>query len=382
MARIVSPTEYGAFALAFTIYSLVVAVGQALTGQVAVIRYSGATSGMRGSVVAAAGGAAITIGGVAALVVLACASFLGMPLSTVLVATAVALPALTLQDFVRTVLIAFGTPARAFFNDLLWTGLWATAFAVLFVVGVDVVVPFVIGWGASAVLAAAVGMWQAGAAPAPLKAVTWVRLHWDTAVPLLANAFVVMGALQVAFLLIAAIGALEDVGALRAAQTLLGPLNILGFAASSFAVPEIVRGNFGRRGLLYVAVSMSAVLVIVTGVWGGLLMLLPDFVGAEILGATWQGAREVLPGLIIYSAAIAATSGATAVMRALDRPRSALLVSILLGPSVVLFSLLGVIWAGAVGAAIGFAVGAAVVIPPCWVLLMRDVRQGRRGDRI
>ncbi|WP_340294898.1 hypothetical protein, partial [Aquipuribacter hungaricus] len=377
VARTVSPTEYGAFALAFSVYTFAVAISQASSGQVVMIRYATATGELRTRVAAAAGGTSVVIGLLSALVMVLASLPLGVPLRDVLLATGVLLPALMLQDTWRTVFVSRGTPRHAFTNDLLWTVLQAVLIAGLLVAGAERAVWYVLAWGLAALVAAVWGARQAGAVPDLRASRRFLVDHRDVAGPSVANAAAILGATQVAFVLMAAVASVETVGAIRAAQTLLGPLNIVGFALSSFAVPEIVRHDLSRRSHVLVALVLSGVMVVVDLVWGGILLLLPRAAGEALLGETWTGAREALPGLVVFTACIGATVGATAVMRALARTTYAFWTSAMLGPLVVLLSVIGAWRYGEAGAAWGLAAAAALVVPPAWWLLLRAARLGR-----
>ncbi|RKR73552.1 hypothetical protein [Frondihabitans australicus] len=378
VARVVSDTQYGAFALAFTVYSLTLALSQSVTNQVLVIGYSAADSPKRHRAAMAGAGSAVVVGLAATVILVVAGLLVGIPVRETLIADAIVLPGLLLQDFWRTVFVAFGAPRKAFVNDLIWTVLWALAFAVLIALHIDMAAVYFLAWGLTGVAAAVYGIRQAGARPALGRARLWLLGHRDISVPSFANTLSAMGAIQVGFLIIASIGGVEVVGALRASQTLLGPLNIIGFALSAFAVPEIVRRDLRARGLILAAVGLSGVLVVAAAAWGAILLLLPDSVGRELLGDTWSGTRTTMPGLVLYYCSIVATTGATAVMKALNRMRSVLLTSVILGPLVLAFSVVGVIVQGDRGAAEGFGLAAAVVIVPCWILLVRDARRGKR----
>lgn len=377
IARTVSPTEYGAFALAFSIYTFLVAISQALAGQVVMIRYSATEGEVRARAAAAAAGTSVVLGLASAAVLAVVSLGLQMPLRSVLLAVAVLLPALMLQDTWRTVFVSRGTPRQAFTNDLLWTALQVVLIGGLLALSVAQAVWYVLAWGIAALVAAVYGVRQSGAPPRLRAARPFLLNHRDVSLPSFANALAILGATQVAFVLIAAVGSIEAVGALRAAQTLLGPLNIVGFALSAFAVPEIVRHELSRRGLVLAALALSGVLVAVDLAWGAVLLLLPDSVGEQILGETWDLAREALPGLVVFTACIGATVGATAVMRALARANYAFWTSALLGPLVLALSVGGVSAFGVSGAAWGFALAAALVVAPAWWLLVRAVRLGR-----
>jgi len=378
LARAVSPTDYGAFALAFTVYSLVLSVAEAVNGEVVVIRYSDAPRSAHVRASSAAAGGSVLVGAVCAVVAVVVALTADDPLREVLLTVGVLLPALVLQDCWRTVFVSRGTPAQAFLNDALWTALQAVGVALLLLAHVRTALPFVAVWGGAALVSALVGIAQNGAAPALGTARRWFAGHREVSVPSLANSLATMGTTQIAFVLIAALGAVQDVGSLRAAQTLLGPLNIIGFAASSFAIPEIVRRRLGPAGLVKAAVGVGLLLVVVDAAWGGVLLLLPDRAGEFLLGDTWRNARSVLPAMIAFTCLIGACVGANAVMRALNRSNLTFRVSVALGPLIVVLAAVGVRWDGATGAALGFAAAAALVIPLCWTLMMRAIRLGRR----
>ena len=380
LARAVSPTDYGAFALAFTIYSLVLSVAESVAGEVVVIRYSGSRRALHVRASSSAAGGALVVGVIAALITAAVALTSADPLRSVLLTVGVLLPALVLQDCWRTVFVSRGTPAQAFVNDASWIVLQAAGIAVLLLEGVDTVLPFVAVWGGAAVVSALVGIAQNGAAPSLRGAGAWFSGHREVSLPSLANALATMGTTQVAFVLVAALGDVADVGSLRAAQTLLGPLNIIGFAASSFAVPEIIRRQLSPAGLVRAAAALGLLLVVVDALWGAVLLLLPDRAGEFLLGETWQSARSTLPALVVFTCCIGAAVGAGAVMRALNRSNLLVWASVVLGPLIIACAAAGVLLDGATGAATGFAVAAALAAPVSWALMLRAVRLGRRDE--
>ena len=81
LARTISPTDYGAFALAFTIYSLVLSLSQSVTGEVVVIRYSGHPRAAHVRASSAAAGGAVLVGVACALVAVAVALTSDEPLT-------------------------------------------------------------------------------------------------------------------------------------------------------------------------------------------------------------------------------------------------------------------------------------------------------------
>ena len=73
--------------------------------------------------------------------------------------------------------------------------------------------------------------------PVVRSATRFARKTADLSRYLVAEWVTVLGAAQIALLLVATIGSAVDVGSLRGAQTLLGPLNILGIGAFGFLGP-------------------------------------------------------------------------------------------------------------------------------------------------
>jgi len=379
LSRTVSPEEFGAFALAFSIYSLTLSLAQGVSGQVVVVRYSREPRAKQVLASAVAGGTAIILAALCSAVVLLTALLLtAAPLRSVFLVLAVLLPALVLQDTWRTVFVARGEPSQAFFNDLAWITMQVVGIGVLLALRVEEASLYVCAWGVGALIAAVIGCRQNGGVPTFRSTPSWLRDHREVGVPSVVSALAVLGTTQVAFVLIAAVGRVEDVGGLRAAQTLLGPLNIVAFAMSSFAVPEIVRRKPNRSGLVRIALIMSVFLVTMDVLWGTVLLLLPDSAGQAVLGATWSNARSALPGMVAFTCLIGATAGASAVLRALNRADFNLWITVLLGPLILVFSVAGVRLDGSAGAALGFALAAAVVAPFCWLLLLRGARLGTR----
>ena len=373
LATTVSAAEFGTFALAFSIYSFLVGVSQALGAQIVVIRFSGKPEAERNPAVGLAAGTSLLVGA-AGLLLLGATSLFDLPSPQILIVIGVLLPPLLLQDTWRTILIAGGRPEQAFLNDLLWTALQLVVVPVLLVSGVVTATPYVAVWGVSALAAALLGVRQVRRRPTMSGIPAWLREHQETSKYLLAQWVAVLGATQVAFVALAAIGTVEAVGALRAALTLLGPLNIIGMAATSFAVPEMVRRRLDRRQLQLAALALSVGLVLVDALWGGLLLLLPQDAGVALLGETWAGARDALPGMVVFTCAIGATVGAAAVFRAVDQTRYIFYCSAVLGPLMLGLSVAGQLLAGSQGAAWGFALAAVLVIPMNWVLLAGALR--------
>jgi O-antigen/teichoic acid export membrane protein len=377
VARSVSSAEYGSFALAFSAYAFVLALAQALPGQIMAIRHADPDDEESLPAAKSALGLAALIGVAGSMVMIVIALFLSRSVKEALITVAVLLPAMMVQELWRVIFVSWGTPRKAFFNDLVWVVLQAVFLAGAIASPYEGSWVYLLAWGGAAVLAGLCGCLQGGFRPEFREAISWNRRHRDIGFPSVANAFTILGAVQVALIGVASVASVQVVGALRAVQTLLGPLNIFGFALSAFAVPEIARRRQSSfRQYILFAVAIGAPIVALALGWGGVLIALPDRYGPTLLGDTWEQADKAIPGMMLYFAAIGATTGATAVMRALGRASYAFWTSCTLAPLIIIGAIGGAAWNGAAGSAWGYAAASALNIPICWWLLLRAARKG------
>ncbi|WP_352232027.1 oligosaccharide flippase family protein [Actinomycetospora sp. NBRC 106375] len=378
VAREVSATEFGAFAIAFSVFVFSISASASFSGQVVSILFADAEGARATYAARTSTGSALGFGLLIGVLLCFAASLLPDDLRPVLLCLAISLPFLLMQDTWRAVLLARARPLTALLADSL--GLLSLGcFCVLLIAwDVEAAYPFVLAWGASGLVASVLCCAKNRVLPTFRGLQTWVSETRSVGFPTFGSAMATLGAAQISFVLIAAIGSLQDVGSLRGAQTLLGPLNILSFAAAAFVLPEVSRRRLTRAEYVQWAAWMSTVLLIVHGLWVVVLLFLPDSLGVALLGDTWVEARACLPGFGVYLCGIAATAGATTVVRGLNRADLALVVSVVLGVLVLVLPVAGVYVGGASGAAFGFAIAALCSVLPAWLLLLKAARTGRR----
>ncbi len=374
VARALSADGFGAFAVAFTVYSLLVGAGRSLISQPLIVRYtSQGDEAFRVASRSAAGAAALLGVGSGALTV-AGGLVVGGDVGVSLIAIGVCLPGLLLQDMWRSIFVAEGRPAAALVNDVVWGVVQFAAVGLLLSQDLRSAPAMLIGWGAAATVAALLGGYQFRAHPQLRASIGWMYRQRDLLGYYAASFLSVMGANQITMLLIAGIGDPADVGALRAAQVVLGPLNLIGYSLSAFALPEISRRQLGGRAALKVAVAISGVMVLADLVWGLILVFLPDGAGEFLLGDSWSNAQSVLPASLIGIVAIGVGFGASTLMVARGFAKEAFWVSALLAPGFLVFGVLGLQLGGAPGAALGLSLAQVVVAPIVWwrvLVLMR-----------
>lgn len=373
VARSVDAPAFGAFAVSFLVFSLFIGVARGLVGQPLAIRFSGATAQESTAAVAAGTGTVLAVTVPAGVALVAGGLLLGGNLGAALWSLGVVLPALVLQDACRMAFFAQGRAHLAAANDALWAAVQFGAVAVLLSSGRDGVAELVLAWGGSAALCAAVGLVQLRVLPRPAAALRWVRDHRDVSGYLVAEYLLGAGAFHGGILVVGALVGVEDIGALRAAQVLIGPLGILAAAISTFGLPEISRRpHLSASTRWRVAVVAGALMLGASGAYTLLLLLVPQEVGVALLGDTWSGAQDVLLPVALGSTAAGAALGPAVVIYALGHARETFRLMVVEAPLVLTLMLLGSQIGGARGAAWGLCIDQAVVVP-LWFLRLRAV---------
>jgi O-antigen/teichoic acid export membrane protein len=207
----------------------------------------------------------------------------------------------------------------------------------------------------------------------------WLRAHRDL-VPRFAGQFgVTLASGQAALYLVGAIGGLAAVGVIRAAQVLLGPLNILFMGSGLFAVPEASRrarsgsiADVRRTGVL-LAVGLAASVI----VWALVVGFLPDRIGRAILPHTWSAARALLPPVALSMVGAGLAQGAETVLRALADARRSLRGALIQGVLTILGAVTGAT-AGISGAAWGLAIATSSAAAGWWILAARSLVTAKR----
>ena len=294
-----------------------------------------------------------------------------------LLALGLSLPGLLVQDCWRYAFFAAGRARSAAINDLVWAAVQFAAIGLLLAAGQRSVFLLTLAWGGAALVAAVVGSLQAGILPAPWATVRWFRATRDLNLRLGLEYIVNMGAVNASIYLIGGIAGLIAVGAIRAAQVLLGPLQLLFFGLSAFALPLL--STMARAGdrLLRVTVLLSCAITVVSLVWVGALLLLPRRAGEALLGDSWAGAWSVLLPIGVVMVAVGSTTGPRVGLKALRRADLLLRVTAVQAPFILVLGVAGALVDGARGAAVGYAVADIVGATLIWTAFLRADAAGR-----
>lgn len=376
IARSVSSEDFGGFAVAFTVFSLIIGVSRAVSTSPLSVRFTTAAPEDFNRAAASGVGTAFSLGILTGLGCLAAGAMVGGAAGEALIALGLVLPGLLSQDAWRLVFFAEGRPRAAAVNDAVWAVTQLAAVSALVLGGLDTIGLLVAAWGLAAAAAAVLGLRQSGVVPRPGAAVSWLRAHRTLTAYLLAEFVTLQGGQQAAMLIISSVGSLEAIGALRGAQVILGPTTILAVGMYSFALPEFSR----RRATLAVrdwvrgALALSLFVTLAGAAWGLLFLVLPDAVGESLLGDSWAGTESVLLASIVGQAGAAIAIGPATMLYAMDRAKVTVRIHAVLAVLTLGLGVGGVFAGGAQGAAWGFALAFWLVVPAWWVLLRREAR--------
>ena len=380
VARSVDVEQFGGFAVAFSVFALAVGLSRTVATSPLGIRFSRAPAEEFHQASGSATGTAVVLGAAGGAGCLVVAALVGGPAGASLAAVGVVFPALLVQDAWRFVFFAAARPAAAALNDTVWGVVQIAAFAALLASGVVTAWPLVLAWGMAAAVAAVLGARQARVLPRPRRARQWWREHRHLTGYLTGEYVIVQAGHQGALLIIAFVGSLQAIGALRGAQVLLGPPMILAMAAMSFAVPEFSRRRdaLDVRGWVGWAFALSGGVALLTFLWGLAFALGPDAVGEALLGQTWPGVDAILWPTILAQVGSALSVGPSAMLIAMARTRLKFVFSLAGAPLMALGGIGGVLLAGAYGAAVGFAAAFWLMVPVTWSLLIYAARHPLR----
>lgn len=372
VVRSTSLADFGAFALVYALYILVLGALRASGGNVYTVRFGhdgDLLTRAAGPFLGYAAGLGATLGAVAALVALA----LNGPVQPMLLTLAAVLPPLLVQDALRTLQFARGTPARAAENDGVWALLLLALLAVLLLQGETRAWVFLAAWGSAGAVAAGVGLLRAGVRPELHLPHHWWLAHHALATPQLKAHLLLHLPPQLVYLLMPLVAGIDELGEVRAAYVVFGPLGVVFSGLSMAALPAAVRAASGGA-VLPLARRLSVVLGVVAVGWGVLVVAVPAPVGELLLGPSWTQTTAARAFLALSAVAEGVFVGAWIALSARALPGRLVRVQALTGP-VQLVAGVGLAWyAGAVGAAAAFALANALTAVLAW-------RQARGADQ-
>jgi O-antigen/teichoic acid export membrane protein len=380
VARSLDATGFGSFSIAFLVYGIAFAGMKSVVGQPLQIRFSSSSPDELNRRIGDGAGTTLVMAIVLALGCALAGLGVGGTTGAALLALAVWLPSLLVQDFCRMAFFAAGRPWSAALIDAAWAVAQFALLAVLIGYGRTSLDWLIGAWGLGASVSAVIGLLMLKAVPRPGHTVPWIREQFTLSRYLLSEYVLGLGAVQVGILLVGVIASESAVGALRAAQVLLGPLGILGTAAFQFTVPEIARRTqLPARRIQAFAALVSASLLAAHVAYITVLLNLPQEWGAGMFGDSWHGAATVLLAMSLSACFSCAANGPAGVLYGLGWARETFRINVIKAPLIVIL-LLGATWLwGVVGSAWALATIEAVILPFWIITLIRASHQPRHA---
>ena len=375
IARSVDAEAFGSFSLSYLAYTVFLNAGRALATTPLIVRFSGSGGEEWRRNTAAATGMAFVVGIVSGAICLAVAALTSGTLQQAFLMMGLLLPGLLVQDAWRFAFFARGTGRAAFVNDLISAIAMVPAFIVaLGNPQVSPIVTLMLAWGGGTAVAAVAGCAQAGAVPSLTRVTTWWREHRDIAARFLVEFTIQSGVGQAALAVVGVVAGLAAIAAIRAAQLLLGPLNVLFMGLELVVVPEAVSvARRSTRSLVWLVRLIGISEAAVAAGLGIVLWLVPDAWGTEVLGANWAGARSVIVPLTIWLVAACLQGVGILGLRAMAAAAASLRTRLVTSSLYLVGTVGGAVLAGAVGAAWGIALSSSIGVVVWWTVLHRTV---------
>jgi O-antigen/teichoic acid export membrane protein len=377
VARWSAPAAFGWFALAFSTYALALSVHRAVVVQPFSIRLSSDDTRRSLATPTAAGAACLVgvAGGVVAWALAAVVSAGGGDGRALVVMGAV-LPAVMLQDFWRCAFFTAASPRRSAANDLLWLVVELVLFAALAAWSSPGAAALTGAWGVAAVVAAVWGCRQAGVRPSLAGSVRYLRSHFDLGGVLLADAVVSIGTSYVVLLFLAPMIGASAVGALRGAQTLFGPFQVVMAGLLALAPAEASRIRQQNPGQLRPVLRVvSAGLGVAALLFGIALSFLPSGVGRAVLGDTWDAARSLVAPFTCAFVGLSLAVGGLVGLRVVEAKRDILRISALANVLSAVIAIVAAFAGGLSAAAWALALGPWIVAVGSWRALPAIARR-------
>lgn len=321
-AQVLGARAFGAFGVVYLVATAVGGSTRSALGSTVLIMQADAT---RDHGARPLGGAVLT-GLVSAVPIVGVAFFLEDELRLPLLALALVLPGMLVQDTGRMLEFAELRPGRALLLDAVWAAGMVLGLIVAGVVGDLSPTVLVLVWGGSGTVSGVLSLWHHGRR-LPRPSIAWYRHSWGYAWRYLIVFASTLGVLQVTTLIVGGIVGVTAVGAVRATQVLYGPIQNLATGLMVAFVPDtdLRRPLREQRGRL---LFVSALLTGVAGVIMLVSLVIPDSLGELVLGDAWAEAEPLLLAAGLAAVLFGVTSGAVVGLRAARAAHSSLVISL------------------------------------------------------
>lgn len=378
VARQVGVSEFGAFSLAVVASQLVMSGIRSVVGEPLLSLYSGETPDVRRRLMVDMHGTTLFLGGLASAALWAISVAIGGVAGASLLALAFVLPLMLFQDAWRFAFI-IDRPGAALAIDTVW------------LVGLVAALPlaphdadvkwFVIAWGVTGGLGGALGVILGGRLPGRPHPWQWLVEHRETSWRFFTEFMTARASSQLVLTALGVIAGLAALGAAKASFVYFGLLNTLHTGLYLAVVPEGARKRDHPAALRKMLVVVSGGLVVVALVWMLAGLVMPDRLGHQLFGETWDEARDLMLPMGVAMVFGGISSGGLLGLRSLGDSRRSLRARLHSTLWLVLLPLAGALVGDAAGFAVGFAIGRVAAAFIWWDAFGAALRDAARGVR-
>jgi O-antigen/teichoic acid export membrane protein len=373
VARVSTPSQFGAFGIVYVVYALLLGGIEAFTAEVHVVRASQLGPTEQRQFLAQATGTAAAVGLVIAVVGLVVSVPAPGPVSDLAPPLLVLAPALFVQNVFRFGFFSGHQPRKAFLNDLLWAICFALGLGALHLLHEHDPVSLLWAWSAAGAFCGAVAIAQARCTPDLTAFRRWVHHYGRDGGRYAGEYLALFGAGQGVLVCVGLLNGLQGSAGYRGAQLLFGPVQVVLNAVRLALTPLVVRGldqhapRTVRRGSAIVGFLGGGTALL----WGVLMLALPTSAGRAVLGKSWLQTHPVILPMALMTVAVGIGSGALVLLRAVRATTGTFHIRVLAAALILVFGTLGAWTGGAREAAYGVMIGASLATIALWAAALR-----------
>lgn len=313
-----SVSQFAVFSICFTTYLLLLQLSRSMFGLPTLILYSnGAGAGGEdgGPESRKAAGGSVVVGLTAAVALLITAAIVDAERGQY-AAMGLVVPFLLYQDAVRHFAFARARPQMAASSDGLWLGLQLVGTVAALATGNDSPVALIGIWGFSGAVAGIAAGLKLSYQPLIRNSLAWLKSNASLCRKLITEFIANSGSYYALLYGLAFVAGLDELGALRAAHTFIGPVIVLLLGTNSLGVPEGVRMKDDPLALVRFTSLIATGLATVSLAWGAAIYYTLPWLGPRFFTETWATARPLIPLLSLFAAGVGVSVGLTSGLRA------------------------------------------------------------------
>jgi len=360
VAREMHVSEFGAFAVSYSIVQIGVGVSQGVATMPMMVRYAASSWRFSRRLAGEVTGATVAVAVFASAcfgILAACSP--GTPLVSCALAFAAVVPGLLLQNCCVLVFYNRQEMGRALQNNVVWLLVQLPLFVLLpALFGSHHAWVYILAWGFAAYIATLISLVQLRVMPRLDHFAGWFRRRRASIVDLSVENIVNRLSAQGATWALAGETGLRTTAGVRAGQIPLGlpRIFIVGLAPMFLAEGTRLYARRPRALAAFVRWWGLGNAVVCTGLGVG-LMLLPASLGKAMAGASWHYARPLLIWVVLIAIGNAVLVPAQTGLKCLGATRVSAVVRTLTAPLATAGTIVGGLVAGSEAAVIGMAVG-------------------------